>query len=83
MPFRQKKAAAPLFGRRGVVLIASGLVLGMRASLVLTRILKSVLYGVKPIDARALVVAAVPLAGVGMAACYVPARKAGAVGPMR
>jgi len=68
--------------RRGVVLIASGLVLGVGASLLLTRVLKSVLYWVKAIDALAFFIAAVLLAGIGLAACYVPARKAGAVDPM-
>ena len=68
--------------RRGVRLISSGLLLGLGASVVLTRILKSVLYGVKPIDAPVLFLAAVLLAGAGLAACYVPARKAGAVDPM-
>jgi putative ABC transport system permease protein len=68
--------------RRGVVLIASGLLLGLAASILLTRVLAGVLYGVQAIDAPAVFVAALSLAGTGMAACYVPARKAGAVDPM-
>jgi putative ABC transport system permease protein len=68
--------------RRGVLLISGGLLLGTGASLVLTRVLKSVLYGVQAIDAPAFVAAAVILAAIAMAACYVPARRAGAVDPM-
>ena len=68
--------------RRGAVLISSGLLLGMGAALLLTRVLKSVLYGVKAIDAPAFLIAAGLLAGIGLAACYVPARRAGAVDPM-
>jgi len=68
--------------RRGAALIASGLLLGLGASLLLTRALKSVLYGVKAIDAPPFCIAAALLAAVGLAACYVPARKAGAVDPM-
>jgi predicted permease len=68
--------------RRGIVLIASGLLLGMGASILLTRVLAGVLYGVKAIDAPAVFVAALSLAGIGLAACYAPARKAAAVDPM-
>ncbi len=68
--------------RRGATLIACGLLLGVGASLLLTRVLKSVLYGVRTIDAPAFCAAAALLAAIGLAACYVPARKAGAVDPM-
>ncbi len=68
--------------RRGAVLIAGGLLLGVGASLVLTRVLKSVLFGVQPIDLPTFAAAAVLLAAIGMAACYLPARKAGEVDPM-
>ena len=50
--------------------------------LLLTHVLKSVLYGVKAIDAPSFCVAAVLLAGIGLAACYVSTRKACAVDPM-
>jgi predicted permease len=68
--------------RRGAVLIASGLLLGTGAALLVTRVLKSVLYGVGTLGAPAFLAAAVSLAAIGLAACYVPARKAGAVDPM-
>ena len=68
--------------RRGAVLIAGGLLLGVGASLVLTRVLKSVLFGVQPVDLLTFAAAALVLAAIGMAACYLPARKAGEVDPM-
>jgi putative ABC transport system permease protein len=68
--------------RRGAVLIATGLLLGVGASLLLTRVLRSVLYGVQAIDLTTFAAAAAVLAAVGMTACYLPARKAGAVDPM-
>ncbi|MDR3700484.1 MAG: ABC transporter permease [Candidatus Sulfopaludibacter sp.] len=68
--------------RRGAVLIATGLLLGVGASLALTRALKSVLYGVQAIDLPTFAAAAAVLAAVGMAACYLPARKASGVNPM-
>jgi putative ABC transport system permease protein len=68
--------------RRGAFLIACGLLLGAAASLVLTRALRSVLYAAGPIDPASLLAAAGILAAAGMAACYAPARKAGAVDPI-
>jgi len=68
--------------RRGAFLIAGGLLLGVGASLLLTRVLKSALYGVQAIDIPTFVAAALVLAAIGMAACYVPARRAGSVDPM-
>ena len=68
--------------RRGAVLTLCGLLLGLGASLLLTRVLNSVLFGVKAINAPAFCVAALLLAAIGLAASYVPARKAGAVDPM-
>ena len=68
--------------RRGALLIAGGLLLGVGASLALTRVLKSVLFGVQPIDLPVFAAAALLLAAIGMAACYLPARMAGEVDPM-
>jgi len=73
---------AALVLRRGAVLIAGGLLLGMGASVLLNRILKSVLYGAGPMDVPVSLAAAALLAAIGLAACYMPARRAGAVDPM-
>ncbi len=68
--------------RRGALLIGSGLLLGLGISLALTRVLKSVLFGVQAIDLPTFAAAGAILAAIGMAACYLPARKAGAVDPI-
>jgi ABC-type lipoprotein release transport system permease subunit len=68
--------------RRGAALIAIGLLIGIGASVVLTRVLKSVLYGVNAVDPVAFVAAAGLLAATGLSACYVPARKAAAADPI-
>ncbi len=50
--------------------------------LALTRILSSLLYGVKPGDAATFVIVPVILMGVALAACWVPARRGARVDPI-
>jgi putative ABC transport system permease protein len=59
-----------------------GLVLGIVAALVLTRLMTSLLFGVKPGDPVTLGAAAALLAFVALSACYIPARRATRVDPM-
>jgi putative ABC transport system permease protein len=63
-------------------LAALGLALGLFAALALTRLMASMLYGVKPTDPLSLGVAAALLALVAFAACYIPARRATRVDPL-
>lgn len=63
-------------------LAALGLVLGLAATLALTRLMASLLFDVKPSDPVTLGVAAALLASVALAACYIPARRATGVDPI-
>jgi putative ABC transport system permease protein len=67
---------------RGAKLVAVGLALGLMGSFLLTRYLSGVLYGTKPGDPLIYAMVSLLLASVGMAACYLPARKATRVDPM-
>jgi predicted permease len=62
--------------------IVAGLTAGLVAALLLTRLLRGLLYGVEPTHPLAYVVASALLAAVGVAASWVPARRAARVDPM-
>ena len=66
----------------GGLLAAIGLGLGLVAALILTRFMASMLFAVNPSDPLTLTAAAVILALVALAACYVPARRATRVDPL-
>ena len=68
--------------RRGVSLVAAGLVVGLAGALLVTRFLASLLFGVKPHDPLTLLAMGALLAGVAIAACYLPARRAAKIDPM-
>jgi ABC-type antimicrobial peptide transport system permease subunit len=59
-----------------------GLVLGVGASLALTRTAESLLYELKPNDPLTITLATLLLAAVAVFAGYLPARRASRVDPM-
>jgi putative ABC transport system permease protein len=67
---------------QGVRLAAIGLLMGVAASLGLTRFLRSILYGVRPSDPFVVATVTVVLVAVALFACYVPAHRAARVDPV-
>jgi putative ABC transport system permease protein len=63
-------------------LILIGVVLGVAASLALTKVMASLLYGVRATDPLIFLSVTLLLITVSLAACYVPARRAMRVDPM-
>jgi len=59
-----------------------GIVAGVAASLVVTRFLVSLLFGVQPTDLLTFVSVVAILIGVSALACWIPARRAMKVDPM-
>ena len=67
--------------REGIVLVASGAVLGLVLAALASRGLESLLFGVTAIDPIAFIGAPVLLVGVGALAALLPARRASRVDP--
>lgn len=68
--------------RRGAALIASGICLGLITSYGLTRFLASQIWGVSATDPWTFAGVAVIVVAVGLAACFLPARRATQVDPL-
>ena len=66
---------------QGVGLVAAGIVIGAIGTLALSRLLASFLFGVSAVDPIAFVGASLALLLIGVAAAFVPARRAGTVDP--
>ena len=66
----------------GVRLTSVGLALGLAGAVAGTRVLSSLLYGVKPTDPLTFLIISLLLAAVALLACYVPARRATKVDPL-
>jgi len=65
-----------MFLRQGLVLVAAGVLLGVVGATVVTRVLTSLLYGVKPTDPATFAAVAVIFTAVALAAAWRPARRA-------
>jgi ABC-type antimicrobial peptide transport system permease subunit len=76
------RAVERMFVYRGMIVSGVGIALGAGAAAGLTRMLSSLLFGVKPVDAVSFAAAAAVLAVAALAASYIPARRAAAVDPV-
>ena len=66
----------------GARIVAGGVAVGLFAALLLTRVLKSLLFGVGPLDMPTFAGMSVVMLAVALLACYVPAYRASTVDPM-
>jgi ABC-type antimicrobial peptide transport system permease subunit len=58
-----------------------GVVVGLLAALILTRYIKSLLFGIEPLDATSFASVAAVMVAVALLASYLPARRASRVDP--
>jgi predicted permease len=68
--------------RESTWLAIAGIVVGVGAALVLTRLMKSMLYGIQPWDPLTMAGGVLILMAVALAASWIPARRAARVQPM-
>lgn len=79
----ERRKIVQMMLRQGLALAGIGAGLGLAASLLTTRVLASVLYGVKPTDPLSFAASALFVILVALAACWIPARRAASVNPMQ
>jgi ABC-type antimicrobial peptide transport system permease subunit len=71
-----------MFVRYGVTLAGAGIVCGLAAAAGMTRLMKSLLFGIGPLDPITYVAVPLILALATVMASYLPARRAASVDPV-
>ena len=78
----QRRDILGLVLRQGMTLVIAGVSLGVVASVLLMRLISSLLYNTSPTDPMTLAINSALLLGVALLACYIPAKRATTVDPM-
>src|SRR5437762_2982892 len=81
-PARSKPLTKRPLRRATSVLAGAGIVLGLIGAMVLTQLLRSLLFGVGPTDPLTFAAVPVLLVSAALTACWLPARRAARVDPM-
>jgi predicted lysophospholipase L1 biosynthesis ABC-type transport system permease subunit len=77
----QREDVAGLVLRQAVLLAGSGVLAGIAAAGVLSRLMNALLYGVSPVDPLTYLAVVLALTAVTMTASYLPARRAAGIEP--
>jgi len=79
----QTRDVLRLIVSQGFKLVLLGLAIGLVGAFALMRVISSLLFGVTTKDPLTFVAVALVLAGVALLACYIPARRAARVDPLK
>ena len=79
---RHAASVLKLVLKEGMSLVLTGVMLGFAASLVVGRLLSSLLFGISAGDPLSVAGAALILSAVALLACYLPARWATHIDPL-
>jgi putative ABC transport system permease protein len=69
--------------KQGLLLTIAGVILGLAAAFALTRLLSGLLFGVAAVDVTTFATISLLLVVVSLLACYLPARRAMRIDPLR
>ena len=78
----QKRDILGLVFKKGLTLALAGIVIGIAGAVAITRLMASLLFGVKPVDALTFAAVSICVLTVALLACYIPARRATKVDPL-
>jgi putative ABC transport system permease protein len=78
----QPRSVLRLVIGQGMALVSVGVVIGVAAAWALTRLMAAMLFETRATDPATFALIALLLAGVALAACWIPARRAAKVDPM-
>lgn len=78
----QRRELIGMFVRHAMWLTVAGVVCGIVAALALTRLMTSLLFGVKPTDPAIFAVVSIGLLSAAAVSSYLPARRAATVNPV-
>lgn len=78
----QQRELTGMFVRHAMLLTAAGITCGLIAAFALTRLMSSLLFGIKPTDPATFAVVSIGLLSAAALASYLPARAAAMVNPV-
>jgi putative ABC transport system permease protein len=78
----ENKSVLQMVLRQGLSLAAAGAAVGLLGAVIVSHLMRGLLYGVRPTDPLTFAGVAILLIGVALLACYIPARRATRVDPL-
>jgi len=78
----QRNMITGMFVRQGLLLAGGGIACGLLLAFAATRLLRSLLFHVSPMDPITYILACIALCGAAMLASYIPSRRTSAVNPV-